>query len=135
MAIRWNSYHQHYQQLESQLKDIATEHNRLFVLLRETDKSIDANRVQQKQQQQQLDGAQEDFYHIVAEVSRLQQTIKHNESSHEETIIEIDRLQQQAEHLNNEYAQDTLQLEEIKQTLQEAEEQQQVVDEQLAESF
>jgi len=68
-------------------------------------------------------------------VSRLQQTIKHNESSHEETIIEIDRLQQQAEHLNNEYAQDTLQLEEIKQTLQEAEEQQQVVDEQLAESF
>ncbi len=135
LAIRWNSYHQHYQQLESQLKDIATEHNRLFVLLRETDKSIDANRVQQKQQQQQLDGAQEDFYHIVAEVSRLQQTIKHNESSHEETIIEIDRLQQQAEHLNNEYAQDTLQLEEIKQTLQEAEEQQQVVDEQLAESF
>jgi chromosome segregation protein len=45
LAIRWNSYHQHYQQLESQLKDIATEHNRLFVLLRETDKSIDANRV------------------------------------------------------------------------------------------
>ncbi|MCK5191708.1 MAG: AAA family ATPase, partial [Methylococcales bacterium] len=34
LALRWNSYHQSSEQLESKLQDIATEHNRLFVLLR-----------------------------------------------------------------------------------------------------
>ena len=122
LAIRWNSYHQSSEQLESKLQAIATEHNRLFVLLRETDKNIDAKRIDQKNQQQQLDAAQEGYYHLVAEVSRLQQTIKHNESSHEETIVEIGRLKQQAEHSNNECELDMQQLEDIKQTLLEAEE-------------
>jgi chromosome segregation protein len=135
LAIRWNSHHQHSAQLESKLKQIASEHNRLFVLLRDTDKSIDAKRVQQKQQQQQLDAAQEDYYHAVAEVSRLQQAIKHNESSHEETVIEIDRLKQQAEHSNNECAQDTQQLEEITESLLEAEEQQLLLEQQVEESL
>ncbi|KAF3981987.1 MAG: chromosome segregation protein SMC [Methylococcales symbiont of Hymedesmia sp. n. MRB-2018] len=131
LAIRWNSHHQNSEKLESKLKDIATEHNRLFVLLRETDKLIDAKRIEQKQQQQQLDSVQENYYHAVAEVSRLQQTIQHNESSHEETVAEINRLKQQAEHSNNECEQDKLQLETITQTLLEAEEQREVVEEQL----
>ena len=122
LALRWNSYHQTSQQLEDNLQKIATEHNRLFVLLRETDKSIDSQRIEQKKQQQLLDSAQAEYYHVVAEVSRLQQTIKHNESSHEETVIEINRLTQQASQANNEYELDMQQLEEIKESLLEAEE-------------
>ncbi len=135
LAIRWNSYHQTSEQLETRLQDIAAEHNRLFVLLRETDKSIDAKRIEQKNQQQVLDSAQEDYYHVVAEVSRLQQTIKHNESSHEETVIEIDRLRQQAEHSKNDCDLDMQQLEEIKQSLLEAEESQLVAREQVEENL
>jgi chromosome segregation protein len=135
LAIRWNSYHQNSQQLETRLQDIATEHNRLFILLRETDKTIDAKRIEQKDQQQLLDTVQEDYYHVVAEVSRLQQAIKHNESSHEETIIEIDRLKQQAEHINNERVQDMQQLEDIKATLLEAEESQVIASERVEENL
>ncbi|KAF3977399.1 MAG: chromosome segregation protein SMC [Methylococcales symbiont of Iophon sp. n. MRB-2018] len=135
LAIRWNSHHQNSEKLESKLKDIATEHNRLFVLLRETDKLIDAKRIEQKQQQQQLDSVQENYYHAVAEVSRLQQMIQHNESSHEETVAEINRLKQQTEHSNNECEQDKLQLEKITETLLEAEEQREVVEEQLEENL
>lgn len=134
LAIRWNNYHQSAEQLESKLQDIATEHNRLFVLLRETDKSIDSKRIEQKNQQQVLDTAQEEYYHLVAEVSRLQQTIKHNESSHEETVIEIARLTQQAERANNEYELDRQQLEEIREALMETEESQIVATEQAEDS-
>ena len=131
LALRWNSYHQTSAQLESRLQEIATEHNRLFVLLRETDKSIDSKRLAQKDQQQLLDSAQQQYYHVVAEISRLQQTIKHNESSHEETVIEIDRLKQQAEHAINECELDTQQLEEIKESLFEAEESKDIALDQL----
>ncbi len=135
LALRWNSYHQTSQQLESNLQKIATEHNRLFVLLRETDKSIDSQRIEQKSQQQNIDSAQQEFYHVVAEVSRLQQTIKHNESSHQETVIEIGRLTQQAEQANNEYELDVQQLEEIKESLFEAEESQIMASEQVEDSL
>jgi len=135
LALRWNSYHQSSQQLESKLQDIATEHNRLFVLLRETDKSIDKNRIEQKSQQQILDSSQADYYHVVAEVSRLQQTIKHNETSHEETVIEISRLTQQAEQGNHEYDLDMQQLEEIKESLLETEESYIIATEQSEESM
>ncbi len=122
LALRWNSYHQTSQQLENKLQDIATEHNRLFVLLRETDKSIDNQRIEQKNQQHSLDSAQQEYYHVVAEVSRLQQTIKHNETSHQETVVEIARLTQQAEQAISQYELDLQQLEEIKEALLETEE-------------
>jgi len=134
LAIRWNSYYQSSEQLESKLQDIATEHNRLFVLLRETDKNIDSKRIEQKNQQQQLDAAQEDYYHSVAEVSRLQQAIKHNEISHEETTVEIGRLKQQAEHANNDCDLDMQQLEDIKESLLEAEESKIVATERVEEN-
>ena len=133
LAIRWNSHHQNSEQLDSKLKEIATEHNRLFVLLRDAERTIDAKRIQQKEQQQLLDAIQEDYYQIVTEVSGLQQAIKHNETSHQETVIEIDRLKQQAEHSNKECEQDKLQLAEIKETLLEAEQQHIILEEQLAE--
>ncbi len=135
LAIRWNNYHQSSEQLETKLQDIASEHNRLFVLLRETDKGIDSKRIEQKNQQQTLDTAQEDYYHLVAEVSRLQQAIKHNESSHDETLVEIERLKQQAEYSNNECNLDIQQLEDIKETLLEAEESKIVAAERVEENI
>ena len=135
LVIRWNSYHQISQQLEERLQGIATEHNRLFELLRQTDKLIDAKRAEQKQQQQRVDSGQKEFYQLVAEVSRLEQTIKHNETSHEETVVEINRLKQQAEHSKNDCELDIEQLEGIKESLEEAEESKVVATEQLEENI
>ncbi len=135
LAIRWNSYHQTSAQLETRLQEIAAEHNRLFELLRQIDKSIDTKRIEQKQQQQLVDAAQEDYYHVVAEVSRLEQTIKHNETNHEETVIEVDRLKQQAAHSKNDCEEDIQQLEEIKASLEEAEESKIVAAEQFEENL
>ncbi|MEY4718171.1 MAG: hypothetical protein RL563_789 [Pseudomonadota bacterium] len=122
LAMRWQNFQRSAQKLEDKLKQIAEEHNRLFVLMRDIEKTIEVKRSEQKSQQQQLDASQDEYYAVVAEVSRLEQTIKHNQKSHEETLIEIQRLQQQAEQAQSECEQDRQQLEEIRQTLQEAEE-------------
>ena len=85
--MRWNAYHQAAQQLENRLHEVAAEHNRLFVELREIDGSLEAKRAEHKIQQQRLNSAQGDYYSVVGEVSRLEQAIKHNESSHAETCL------------------------------------------------
>jgi len=122
LAMRWQTYHQAAQTLENKLHTVAAEHNRLFVELRDLDTSIENKRAEHKAQQQHLDVAQGDFYGIVAQVSSLEQTIKHNELSHEETSKEISRLQQQAEQSQQQLEIDFQQLEEIKETLLETEE-------------
>ncbi len=122
LAMRWQTYHQAAQALENKLHTVAAEHNRLFVELRDLDTSIENKRAEHKAQQQHLDVAQGDFYGIVAQVSSLEQTIKHNELSHEETSKEISRLQQQAEQSQQQLEIDFQQLEEIKETLLETEE-------------
>ena len=122
LAMRWQSFQRSAQQLEEKLQTIAEEHNRLFVLLRDTEKAMELKRGEQKDQQQQLDSTQAEYYAVVGEVSRLEQAIKHSEKSHEETLIEIKRLKQQAEHAETECELDRQQLEEIRQTLMEAEE-------------
>jgi chromosome segregation protein len=120
--MRWQNFHIAAQKLEEKLQAIAAEHNRLFMLLRELEKTIDSRRTEQKTTQQDVDAKQGDYYELVAEVSRLEQAIKHNERSHEETRIELNRLKQQAEQAKRESDQDAMQLEEIRQTLLEAEE-------------
>ena len=122
LAMRWQNFQRNAQQLEAKLQSIAEEHNRLFVLLRDTEKAMELKRGEQKAQQQHLDSTQSEYTSVVAEVSRLEQAIKHNQKSHEETLLEIERLKQQAEHANIECEQDRQQLEEIRQTLLEAEE-------------
>lgn len=122
LAMRWQTYHQAAQTLENKLHTVAAEHNRLFVELRDLDTNIENKRAAHKAQQQHLDVAQGDFYGIVAQVSSLEQTIKHNELSHEETSKEISRLQQQAEQSQQQLEIDFQQLEEIKETLLETEE-------------
>jgi chromosome segregation protein len=122
LAMRWNTYHQAAKQLDEKLQEVAHEHNRLFVELRDIDNNIEAKRAEHKTQQQQTNSFQGDYYQIVAEVSGLEQTIKHSESSREQTAVEINRLRQQAAESLKELEADMQQLEEIKQALFEAEE-------------
>ncbi len=122
LAMRWNTYHQAAKQLDQKLQDVAHEHNRLFVSVRDSDRNIEAKRVEHKAQQQQTNSSQGDYYQIVAEVSSLEQTIKHSVRSREQTSIEIKRLRLQADQSLNELETDVQQLEQIKETLYEAEE-------------
>lgn len=122
LAMRWQGFQNATQQLETQLQGVAEEHNRLFVLLRDIEKSMELKRGEQKNQQQNFETTQADYYAVVAEMGRLQQAIQHNQKSHEETLIEINRLKQQAHQAQNDCEQDKLQLQEIRQTLLEAEE-------------
>ncbi|WKJ89385.1 chromosome segregation protein SMC [Methylomonas montana] len=122
LAMRWQNFQRSAQKLEEKLQNIAAEHNRLFVLLRDTEKAMELKRGEQKAQQQHLDSTQAEYYAVVADVSRLEQTIKHNQKNHEETLVEINRLKLQAEQAQSECEQDRQQLEEIRQTLLEAEE-------------
>lgn len=122
LAMRWQGFQNATQQLETQLQGVAEEHNRLFVLLRDIEKSMELKRGEQKNQQQNFETTQADYYAVVAEMGRLEQAIQHNQKSHEETLIEINRLKQQAHQAQNDCEQDKLQLQEIRQTLLEAEE-------------
>jgi chromosome segregation protein len=122
LAMRWNAYHSAAKDLEAKLQDAANEHNHVFVRLREIESNLEAKRTEHKAQQQQLNGAQGDYYTAVAEVSGLEQTIKHTESSHEETLLEIGRTRRLAEQASIELESDRQQLEEITQSLMAAEE-------------
>ena len=122
LAMRWNAYHQAAKHLETKLQDIAAEHNHLFVELRDIDSAIEAKRAEHKIQQQQLNSAQGDYYAVVAEVSSLEQAIKHHAASHEETVLEINRTRLQVEQSSSQLESDLQVLEETKQALLEAEE-------------
>ena len=121
LAMRWNTYHQAAKELEIKLQDLAAEHNRLFVELRDIDSAIETKRAEHKTQQQQLNSAQGNYYTVVAEVSSLEQAIRHHEASHEETLNEIKRTKLQAEQSLSQLEADLLALEEIKEALLEAE--------------
>jgi len=122
LAMRWNTYHQAAKQLEAKLQEVAAEHNRLFVELRDIDSAIETKRAEHKTQQQQLNKAQGDYYTVGAEVSSLEQAIKHHEASHEETLLEIKRTRLQADQSLSQLETDLQTLEEIKEALLEAEE-------------
>ena len=121
LAMRWNAYHQAGRQLETKLHEVAAEHNRLFVELRDIDNTIVAKRTEHKAQQQHLHQAQGDYYTMVGEVSSLEQAIKHHAASHEETLLEINRTRLQAEQSLTQLESDLQALDEIKQSLLEAE--------------
>ncbi|SJM91860.1 chromosome segregation protein SMC [Crenothrix polyspora] len=121
LAMRWNIYYQAATQLDTQLQAVATEHNRLFVLRRSLESSLENQRNEHKTQQQQFNHIQEAYYAAVTEVSTLQQTIKHNETSHQETLAEISRSQQQQAHATEQLAADRDALENIAHDLMAAE--------------
>lgn len=122
LAMRWNTYHQAAIRLDSQLQIVATEHNRLFVERRTLEGDIEAKRTEYKTQQLQFNRAQEAYYAVVTEVSTLEQTIKHNETNHQETLAEISRSQQQQAHAVDQLEADMEALENIKYDLLAAEE-------------
>lgn len=121
LAMRWQLYHQAAQDMDSKLQEVVLGHNRLFTSLRELTSTIENKRTDYKTQQQQLNQIQSDYYTAVAEVSSLEQTIRFNETSHEEALQEINRSQQQAEQSHSEIEADLLALETIKQAILEAE--------------
>lgn len=122
LAMRWRAHHQAAEQLEVKLQDAAEAHNQLFMERKELEQTLEQKRLAHKTQQQAVDKQQGEYYHVVAEVSRLDQIIKHNEQSHEEAELELARLREQAEHLKVTLDEDLLQLDEIKESLLEAEE-------------
>jgi len=131
LAMRWDSYHQAAGQLESKLHEVAAEHNRLFVLLREIDGAIESKRAEHKTQQLQASNVQGDYYAAAAEVSRLEQAIKHSQSSHEQTTQEINRIHLQISALDQEIATDLQTLEDDKEALLVAEEERVLAEEKL----
>ena len=121
LAMRWRTYHQAASLLETKLHEIAAEHNRLFIVLRELDSRIADKRLNHKAQQQSLDQTQVEYYQLVGLVSSLEQAIKHHAANHEETRVEIKRTQLQAEQSLSQLQADTMALDDIKQSLLEAE--------------
>ncbi|MCX7099506.1 MAG: chromosome segregation protein SMC [Methylococcales bacterium] len=122
LAMRWDAYHQAGLVLEAKLQAVATEHNRLFVELRDIETALEAKRAGHKTQQQQLNTTQGDYYSIVADVSGLEQAIKHHAESREETLLEIKHTKNQAEQALSQLEADTQILETIKQDIVESEE-------------
>jgi chromosome segregation protein len=122
LAMRWRAYQLSAQHLDVKLQDTATAHNALFIERKELEQSLEQQRAQHKTQQQVVDKKQEEFYKVVAESSRLQQVIKHNEQSHEETELELVRLREQATLLQENLDEDLLQLDDLKESLLENEE-------------
>ncbi len=115
LAMRWRTYHQAAQVLETNLHSVAAEHNRLFVALRDLDSQIERQRAEHKNLQQQLNGTQGDYYAVSAEVGSLEQAIKHHQTSHEETVQEMSRTQLQLAQINTELEADVDTLETLKQ--------------------
>jgi chromosome segregation protein len=132
LAMRWQRYQQTTAQLDVQLQAVATEHNRLFVELRTVDSSLQQQRTDYKNQQQQVNQVQGDYYQVAADVARFEQTIKHEQRTHEDTVLEIRRSQQQADGALSELDTDKQALEDIKQQLDEAEQSWIVVQERQA---
>ena len=121
LAMRWNIYHQNGRGIEEQLQQVADEHNQLFSRVREVAAAIEAKRTDYKSQQQLLNQVQSDYYNTVSEVSSLEQTIRFNETSHEEALLEIQRSQQQAGQSQAELEKDLSTLEGYKQAMRENE--------------
>ena len=121
LAMRWQSYQQILAELDTCLQKVATEHNRLFVELRDIDNRLEAKRAEHKPQQQRFNEIQGEYYGIVAEVGRLEQAIKHDERHNQDTVLEIGRSQQQADSALHELEDDRQALEDIRQDLLETE--------------
>jgi chromosome segregation protein len=117
LAMRWNIYHEAAKDMEAKLQEVALEHNRLFEQLRDLNTTVETKRNEYKTQQQTLDKTQADYYQAVAEVSSLEQTIKFNETSHEEALLEIKRSQAQADQSGMDIDTDLQALETIKQSI------------------
>ncbi len=121
LAMRWQGYQHSAEHQESLLHEAAACHNRFFVELRQLERQQEDLRAAYKDQQAQAHTCQGDFYTLTAEVSRLEQAIKHHQESHQQTTIELKRTQARAAEWQQELAADFETLAEIRQTLSDTE--------------
>lgn len=129
LTLHWNKHNHAVKQLEVNLHTITDKHNSLLKSLQEIDKSVEDKRTAQKQQQQQLSSTQKKSYAVIAEISNIQQTIKHNKSIQAETKIEVERLKQQVKAVENDCNLDKQQLLKIIQDLKKTQEEQAITTE------
>jgi chromosome segregation protein len=106
LGLRWNAYQHTAETLETTLHEVAAEHNRLFMQVRDLDTAITGQRTSHKFQQQQFNQIQGDYYTVSADVGRLEQAIAHQHNSHQQTVQDIQRTRQQIEQLHQEIAVD-----------------------------
>ncbi|MGJ0483480.1 MAG: chromosome segregation protein SMC [Methylomicrobium sp.] len=135
LAMRWQSYQDAAAALESRMQEAANEHNRVFVELRELENALETKRGDHKNQQQNLNKAQGEYYGVVAEVGSLEQAIRHNEQTHKDTETEIERIRRQAEQAQGEIDADREQLEALNQARLMAEEALQIAEQRQEESL
>ncbi|MBM4208322.1 MAG: chromosome segregation protein SMC [Gammaproteobacteria bacterium] len=114
MAMRWQLYHQAAQDIDVKLHDVSKTHNERVNQLRDLTLAIEKKRNEYKDQQQQLNQIQADYYSAAGDVSNLEQAIRFNETSHEEALQEINRSQQQADQAKTEIDSDLKGLDAIK---------------------
>lgn len=114
LAMRWQLYHQAAQDIDVKLHDVSKVHNERVHTLRDLTVTIEKKRNDYKNQQQQLNQIQADYYSAAGDVSNLEQAIRFNETSHEEALQEINRSQQQADQAKIEIDTDLEDLEAIK---------------------
>ncbi|MEN8261382.1 MAG: chromosome segregation protein SMC, partial [Pseudomonadota bacterium] len=117
LAIRWQSYNRLSEDLESKLNGIAEEHNRFFTEQREVDALIADARDLYKRQQGQVNECQGDYYLLSSDITRLEETIKHNQMTREETGREIERLRHETAQMLAELEEDREHLAQIKENL------------------
>jgi len=122
LAMRWQSHQVSYQQLDDKLQAAASTHNDLFIQRKELQEVLEISREQHKNHTLKIEKEQEGFYKLAAEISRLEQVIKHNEQSYDEAKLESERLQVQSQQLQETLTEDVMQLEEQKVLQEETEE-------------
>jgi len=117
LAMRWQSYQQSAEHQESLLHEAAASHNRFFVELRQLEQQQQDRLAAYQAQQTQTHTCQGLFYTLTAEVSRLEQTIKHRQENHQQTTDELKRGQTRAAQLQQELAFELETLEQARQNL------------------
>jgi chromosome segregation protein len=121
LAMRWNLYHASAEKIENTLKVVTDEHNTLYENLRHLTADLENKRSDYKIQQQQLSQIQSDYYNTAADVSNLDQAIRFNTTSHEETLQEITRSRQLSDQTEKEILEDIHALEKLRESITETE--------------
>ena len=106
LVLRWQTYQHTTHILETQLQAAADEHNRVFLAVHDAEKNNEQALVAYKAAQVQLNALQGQYYAVAAEMTSLEQAIKHNESNYQEASSHLAGTQQQHAQLVSELTQE-----------------------------
>ena len=104
LVMRWQAYQHTTHILETQLHAAADEHNRVFLAVHDAEKNNEQALVAYKAAQIHLNALQGQYYAVAADVTSLEQAIKHNESNYQEAASQLAGTQQQQAQLAAELA-------------------------------